>query len=119
MAEETDCRTEVAKSVTKEFNEFYAQEIKKSKEEIFYDYYQIHFYNELKEFLVSEGVDNYIDENEFKSLKNNGIEIIASLYNYYLKDEYASINHWGDVSDLIKDYNKYYHNISIGGTEIE
>ena len=38
MAEETDCRTEVAKSVTKEFNEFYAQEIKKSKEEIFYDY---------------------------------------------------------------------------------
>lgn len=119
MTKEINYQAEVAESVTKEFNEFYGHEMKKSKDEIFYDYYQIHFYNELKDFLVSEEGDYYLDEEEFKCLHNKGIDIIASLYSYYLKEEYASINNWEDISDFIKDYNKHYHDSSMGGTEIE
>lgn len=60
MTEEIDYRAAVAENVTQEYNDFYAAEMQKSKEEIFNDAYQIHFYNELKEFLTSEAESHYL-----------------------------------------------------------
>lgn len=109
----------VVKRVTDEFDLFYAKEMNKTKGQIFDDFYEIHFYNEMKDFLTSECVSCYLDEDEFECLYKDGDEVLANLYSYYLKQEYASINNWDDIRGLVKGYNARYHSDIMGGTEIE
>lgn len=112
MTEEIDYRAAVAENVTQEYNDFYAAEMQKSKEEIFNDAYQIHFYNELKEFLTSEAESHYLVTDGFRCLYQGGKSVLACLYDYYLKDEYASTVNWEEINDFINRYNeKYYSDI--------
>lgn len=118
MTEQIDYRAAVAENATQEFNEFYATEMEKTKEGIFDDYYKIHFYNELKDFLTADGETHYLNEDGFRCLYQDGKSVLACLYDYYLKDEYASTVNWEEISDFINNYNeKYYSNI-LGGAEL-
>ena len=95
---------QVQESVLLEYIDFKEQELTKSKEEIFRDYYQIHFYEELSNF-ISCGEDKG--------------HILSSLYDYFLKQEYASINNYEDIELFVIDYNKQYHHKTLYKNEIE
>ena len=99
----------VVESVKNEFNDFRKNELEKSKEEIFKDYYVIHFYEELSNFLI-ESCYNDLEDIHYECLLKDKGHILWSLYQYYLKSEYASINSYEDIKDLIVNYNKKYHN---------
>lgn len=116
---EINYRIRVANNVTNEFNLFYAKEMEKSKDEIFYDYYKINFYNEMKDYLVTDEGNFYLNEKAFKCLYKEGEDVLDSLYTYYLKQEYASVNSWDEIGDLIIRYCEKYHEDIMGGTEIE
>ncbi len=118
MTEQIDYRAAVAENATQEFNDFYAAEMEKTKEEIFGDYYKIHFYNELKNFLTDNSETHKLDADGFRCLYEDGKSVLACLYDYYLKNEYASTATWEDIGDFINNYNeKYYSNI-LGGAEL-
>lgn len=120
MTEEINYKAAVAENAKQEFNKFHAAEMKKTKEEIFNDYYEIHFYNELKEFLTADEENCCLDDDGFRCLYEDGTSVIACLYDYYLKDEFASTTNWEEISDFIKRYNeRYYSNILEGGTQVE
>lgn len=98
---------QVQESVLLEYLDFKEKKLKKSKEEIFRDYYEIHFYEELSNF-ISCGED-ILDERHFKCLLNDKGHILSNLYDYFLKQEYASISNYEDIAEFVFDYNKKYH----------
>ena len=98
---------QVQESVLLEYLDFKENELQKSKEEIFKDYYEIHFYEELSNF-ISCGED-ILDERHFKCLSKDKGHILSSLYDYFLKQEYASISNYEDIEEFVIDYNKKYH----------
>lgn len=108
---------QVQESVLLEYLDFKEKELQKSKEEIFRDYYEIHFYEELSNF-ISCGED-ILDEKHFRCLSKDKGHIISSLYDFYLKQEYASINNYEDIEELVIDYNKRYHHKTLYEKEIE
>lgn len=108
---------QVQESVLLEYLDFKEKELQKSKEEIFGDYYGIHFYEELSNF-ISCGED-ILDEKHFRCLSKDKGHIISSLYDFYLKQEYASINNYEDMEELVIDYNKKYHHKTLYEKEIE
>ena len=93
-------------------------EMKKSKEEIFYDNYRIHFYVELRDFLMS---DNDLDDEYYEKLASEKDSLLALLYDDFLDREYSSINNWEDTTDFLESYcERYYENTDVaGGTELE
>lgn len=99
----------VIESVKNEFNNFKKNELEKSKEEIFKDYYVICFYEELSDFFIDSYYNDLEDMHYECLLKGKG-HILWSLYEYYFKSECTSINSYEDIKDLIVNYNKKYHN---------
>ena len=67
----------VSENVEKEYKSFFEDEMKKSKEEIFYDNYRIHFYVELRDFLMS---DNDLDDEYYEKLASEKDSLLALLY---------------------------------------
>ena len=108
---------QVQESVLIEYLDFKEMELQKSKEEIFKDYYEIHFYEEVSNF-ISCGEDA-LDGRHFKCLSKDKGHILSSLYDYFLKQEYASINNYEDIAELVIDYNKKYHHKTLYKKEIE
>ena len=101
----------VQKSVNSEFNDFKESELKKTKNEIFNDYYQIYFYEEMSNFLINND-DSLLDTLHWECLNQDKGNILNFMYQYYLKNEYASINNYEDLTDLVVEYNnKFHHNI--------
>ena len=91
----------VQANADKEFEEFKQAEMQKDKEAIFNDNYLIRFYDELHEFLISESL---LKSEELEVIASEGTCFIKLLYDFYLDREYASINTWEDISDMIADY---------------
>ena len=91
----------VQENADKEFDGFKEAELQKGKEEIFNDNYQIRFFDEIHEFLISESL---LDSEELETIASEGTSFISLLYDFYLDREYASINSWDDIVDLIADY---------------
>ncbi len=108
---------QVQESVLLEYLEFKEKELQKSKEEIFGDCYEIHFYEELSNF-ISCGEDS-LDEEHFICLSKDKGHILSSLYDYFLKQEYASINNYEDIGLLVIGYNKRYHHKTLYENETE
>ena len=108
----------VSENVEKEYKSFFEDEMKKSKEEIFYDNYRIHFYVELRDFLMS---DNDLDDEYYEKLASEKDSLLALLYDDFLDREYSSINNWEDTTDFLESYCElYYENSDVaGGTELE
>ena len=90
-----------------EFDRFYAETMEKPPKEIFADNYKIRFYEEISEFLKYN--EDEIEDIHYEALSEDGDSVLSLLYDYYLKNEYASINNYSDTADLIRDYTEYYH----------
>lgn len=108
---------EVQESALLEYLDFKERELQKDKEEIFRDYYEIYFYEEMSNFICD--CDEAIDEKHFKCLHKDKGHILSSMYDCYLKNEYASINNFDDIYDLVINYNKKYHHKTLYECEFE
>lgn len=99
----------VRNSVEKEFEEFKANLMGKSAEEIFQNNYEIHVKTELFDTLCGEYVD--VGEEYYKALyaevDHGGI--LQQLYDDFLGSEYASVSTGEDTLSFIKDYCEHYH----------
>ncbi len=102
----------VRESVEAEYQVFYAEEVKKTPEELISkDNYKIRFYNELSVFLGENLEDNLYDR-DLQALLLDSPHILDNLYDYFLSNEYASINNYEDIKYFIEAYNdKYYGEI--------
>lgn len=100
----------VQKRVESEFLKYKEKELSKTPEEIFNHSYQNHFYQEMSEFLISDSND--LDDVHYEALYEDKESVLDCLYDYYLKNEYASINNYEDINDFVLSYNeKYYSDI--------
>lgn len=99
----------VKNSVEKEFEEFKANLMGKSAEEIFQNNYEIHVKTELFDTLCGEYVD--VGEEYYKALyaevDHGGI--LQQLYDDFLGSEYSSVSTGEDTLSFIKDYCEHYH----------
>lgn len=103
----TNYRQIVIDNVTEEYADFRETELKKPKEQIYEDYYKIHVYEELKEFLLAQ--EPQMDDAHYRSLAADGKSVLALLYDDYLSREYSSITTWEDICDFVTTYNEKYH----------
>ena len=97
----------LAQNAEKELNVFKAEELKKTKEQIFEDYYKIRFFVELFEYLTSDGAEQLFEdesEDEMKKLLANQDHVIHDLYNFFLDCEFSSIENWNGIEDLIRSF---------------
>lgn len=100
----------VQKRVKEEFTKYKESELLKTPEEIFNNSYRILFYKEITDYLTSD--DNGLDDVHYEALYENKESVLIYLYDYFLRNEYASINDYGELNDFITNYNeKYYSNI--------
>ena len=99
----------VRNSVEKEFEEFKANLMGKSAEEIFQNNYEIHVKTELFDTLCGEYVD--VGEEYYKALYEEVDHggILQQLYDDFLGSEYASVSTGEDTLSFIKDYCEHYH----------
>ena len=99
----------VKNSVEKEFEEFKANLMGKSAEEIFQSNYEIHIKTELFDTLCGEYVD--VGEEYYRALYEEVDHggILQQLYDDFLGSEYASVSTGEDTLSFIKDYCEHYH----------
>ena len=99
----------VVNSVEKEFEEFKANLMGKSAEEIFQSNYEIHIKTELFDTLCGEYVD--VGEEYYRALyeevEHGGI--LQQLYNDIIDAEYVSVETGEEAVSYIKDYCEHYH----------
>lgn len=107
----------VQKRIIEEFKNYQENEILKTPEEIFNNSYQNYFYLEMKEFLINE--NNGLDEIHYEALFEDKEHVLTCLYDYYLKNEYASINNYEDIADFIFAYNEKYYNEILNSNRTE
>ena len=99
----------VVNSIEKEFEEFKANLMGKSAEEIFQSNYEIHIKTELFDTLCGEYVD--VGEEYYRALYEEVDHggILQQLYDDFTSSENASVNTGEDTIFFIKDYCEHYH----------
>ena len=99
----------VRESVEKEFEEFKANLMGKSAEEIFQSNYEIHIKTELFDTLCGEYVD--VGEEYYRALYEEVDHggILQQLYDDFISSENASVNTGEDTIFFIKDYCEHYY----------
>lgn len=99
----------VRESVEKEFEEFKANLMGKSAEEIFQNNYEIHVKTELFDTLCGEYVD--VGEEYYRALYEEVDHggILQQLYDDFTSSENASVNTGEDTIFFIKDYCEHYY----------
>ena len=99
----------VVNSVEKEFEEFKANFMGKSAEEIFQNNYEIHVKTELFDTLCGEYVD--VGEEYYRALYEEVDHggILQQLYDDFTSSENASVSTGEDTIFFIKDYCEHYH----------
>lgn len=107
----------VQKRVKDEFLKYKEKELLKTSEDIFNNSYQNYFYKEISDFLISE--DNGLDEIHYEAFFEDKESVLSFLYDYYLKNEYASMNNYDDINDFIFAYNERYHNDILNSSQNE
>ena len=99
----------VVNSIEKEFEEFKANLMGKSAEDIFQSNYEIHIKTELFDTLCGE-YDDFGEEYYralYEEVDHGGI--LQQLYDDFTSSENASVNTGEDTIFFIKDYCEYYH----------
>lgn len=94
----------ISRNADAEFAVFKIDELRKSKEEIFRGNYRIRFYDELHEYLTTESHIQEFDRDVLESLEAAHTKLISILYDYYINNEYASIDSWGSIDDMIFNF---------------
>ena len=99
----------VVNSVKKEFEEFKANLMSKSAEEIFQSNYEIHIKTELFDTLCGEYVD--VGEEYYRALYEEVDHggILQQLYDDFISSENASVSTGEDTIFFIKDYCEHYY----------
>ena len=99
----------VVNSVKKEFEEFKANLMSKSAEDIFQSNYEIHIKTELFDTLCGEYVD--VGEEYYRALYEEVDHggILQQLYDDFTSSENASVSTGEDTIFFIKDYCEHYH----------
>ena len=101
----------VVNSIEKEFEEFKANLMGKSAEEIFQSNYEIHIKTELFDTLCGEYED--FGEEYYRALYEEVDHggILQQLYDDFTSSENASVNTGEDTIFFIKDYCEHYHSV--------
>ena len=97
----------VSYKVINEYEELRKDILSKGNDEAFKESYKIHFFTELKDFLTSE--ENNLDDKEYEMLFRENVPILSSLFDYYLKEEYSSIENYSEINNLVVSYNEKYN----------
>ena len=99
----------VVNSIEKEFEDFKANLMGKSAEEIFQSNYEIHIKTELFDTLCGEYVD--VGEEYYRALYEEVDHggILQQLYDDFISSENASVSTGEDTIFFIKDYCEHYH----------
>ena len=99
----------VVNSIEKEFEEFKANLMSKSAEEIFQNNYEIHIKTELFDTLCGEYED--FGEEYYRALYEEVDHggILQQLYDDFISSENASVSTGEDTIFFIKDYCEHYH----------
>lgn len=98
----------VQESVDVEFKEFQDCQLKRTKEEIFNNNYEIRFYDEIKDYLI-ESAEIYLNEDHIRCLYEDRNLIINKLYKHYLFSDTASIATPSEITEMIIHYNHTHH----------
>ena len=109
LVESPNYKELVANSIEKEFEEFKANLMGKSAEEIFQSNYEIHIKTELFDTLCGEYVD--VGEEYYRALYEEVDHggILQQLYDDFTSSENASVSTGEDTIFFIKDYCEHYH----------
>ena len=109
LVESPNYKELVRESVEKEFEEFKANLMGKSAEEIFQSNYEIHIKTELFDTLCGEYVD--VGEEYYRALYEEVDHggILQQLYDDFISSENASVSTGEDTIFFIKDYCEHYH----------
>lgn len=109
LVESPNYKELVVNSIEKEFEEFKANLMGKSAEEIFQSNYEIHIKTELFDTLCGEYVD--VGEEYYRALYEEVDHggILQQLYDDFISSENASVNTGEDTIFFIKDYCEHYH----------
>lgn len=107
--ETIDYKAEVIASVEKEFEDFKAQMLTLSPEDIFYKNFEINVKTELSE-VIKEG--DYLGDKEYQALFSENGHVLQELYDDFIGTDSASVNSYGETAEFIKDYCwDYYEDI--------
>lgn len=90
-------------NATAEFKAYEEEMLALSKKELFNTAYQIHAKNEIYGYLVDCATQDLKDE-EIDVLLGLGDNVIATLYNYYLSVDYASIMYYSHITEWVQDF---------------
>ena len=109
LVESPNYKELVRESVEKEFEEFKANLMGKSAEEIFQNNYEIHVKTELFDTLCGEYVD--VGEEYYRALYEEVDHggILQQLYDDFISSENASVSTGEDTIFFIKDYCEHYY----------
>ena len=109
LVESPNYKELVVNSIEKEFEEFKANLMSKSAEEIFQNNYEIHIKTELFDTLCGEYVD--VGEEYYRALYEEVAHggILQQLYDDFISSDNASVSTGEDTIFFIKDYCEHYH----------
>lgn len=107
IEEEVEYSTLVAENIQKEYEQFCANELRQSKEEIFADSYRIQFYKEIHGYLTNSL--NPLDYEHYKALNLEGEKVIALLWKENLKSGVMNIGDWDRITNFIDNYARCFH----------
>ena len=109
LVESPNYKELVVNSIEKEFEEFKANLMGKSAEEIFQSNYEIHIKTELFDTLCGEYVD--VGEEYYRALYEEVDHggILQQLYDDFISSENTSVSTGEDTIFFIKDYCEHYH----------
>ena len=87
-----------------EFADFEKDMLEKTNKEIFANAYKISVTGELYDTLLNSE-DNNIDDEFYQALyEDRGKGILHELYDEFINDEYASVDHYSDTIEFIQNY---------------
>jgi hypothetical protein len=103
-------------NVNTEFENFKNKMLKESKEEIFDNAYKIRFYTNVWDYIQYLNKDTFLEEAYIECLLQDFQSVLTCLWDYFLKQEYASVETYDDTQDLIENYcEKYYKEVVKNG----
>ncbi len=98
-----DYVNEVCRVVEKEYEDFRREELKKGKERVFSESYQIQLYRNIFNVIRDRG---YLDEDEYRVLYGERGHILSTIYDQCLATDYANFDDYDEVTNTIQQYVK-------------
>lgn len=101
-------RKSLSQRIGLEYDEYMNELKKKSTKEVIDETYKINFYKEINDYFANFEVTD-IDEEIAKALGQEQTSVLSLMYDYFLKNEYASVNSYEEIDNFIKSYIEYYN----------